>query len=89
VDADTANISSWFINRFRKLRESAFTNPLSYFHRYAEIPLEAAEERAHEIWNTINLPNLEANILPTRSRANLVLRKGRDHKVESVLLRKI
>ena len=89
VDADTDNISDWFINRFRQLRESAFTNPVSYFHRYAEMPLEQAEARAHEIWNTINLPNLEANILPTQSRANLVLRKGKSHKVDSVLLRKI
>jgi type I pantothenate kinase len=89
VDAETENISSWFLNRFHELRESAFTNPASYFHRYAEMPLEDALARAHEIWNTINLPNLTENILPTRSRATLVLRKGDKHAVESVLLRKL
>ena len=89
VDAETENISSWFLNRFHELRESAFTNPASYFHRYAEMPLEDALARAHEIWNTINLPNLTENILPTRSRATLVLRKGNKHAVESVLLRKL
>jgi type I pantothenate kinase len=89
VDAETKNISKWFLNRFYELRESAFTNPESYFHRYAKMPIEKALERANEIWDTINLPNLIENILPTRSRATLVLRKGDQHAVESVLLRKL
>lgn len=89
VDAETSNISEWFLNRFYELRESAFTNPESYFHRYAKMPIEKALERANEIWDTINLPNLIENILPTRSRATLVLRKGDQHAVESVLLRKL
>jgi type I pantothenate kinase len=89
VDAETSNITKWFINRFEKLRESAFTNPASYFHRYAEMPFEKALDRANEIWSTINLPNLIENILPTRSRATLVLKKGDNHTVETVLLRKL
>lgn len=89
VDAQVSDITRWFLNRFYQLRESAFTNPESYFHRYAEVPLERALERAEEIWQTINLPNLTENILPTRSRATLVLKKGTNHAVESVLLRKL
>jgi type I pantothenate kinase len=89
VDADTENVTQWFLNRFRKLRESAFTNPASYFHRYAEMEEAKALARAEEIWATINLPNLVANIAPTRSRATLVLKKGANHAVESVLLRKL
>jgi type I pantothenate kinase len=89
VDADTRNISQWFIDRFEKLRDTAFTNPASYFHRYAEMPYEKALERANEIWATINLPNLIENILPTRSRATLVLHKGSEHAVERVLMRKL
>ena len=89
VDAETKNISKWFLNRFHALRESAFTNPESYFHRYAEMPLDKALARATEIWENINLPNLTENILPTRSRATLVLKKGDNHRVESVLLRKL
>ena len=89
VDAETQNISKWFLNRFHALRESAFTDPESYFHRYAEMPIEQALARATEIWETINLPNLIENILPTRSRATLVLKKGDNHRVESVLLRKL
>ena len=88
VDADVESVTSWFIGRFEQLREGAFTNPKSYFHRYAEMPFEQALARANEIWRTINLPNLIENIQPTRSRATLVLQKGSDHVVQSVLLRK-
>lgn len=89
VDASTENVTQWFLNRFRKLRNSAFTNPASYFHRYAEMEEGKALARAEEIWATINLPNLVENIAPTRSRATLVLKKGANHAVESVLLRKL
>jgi len=89
VDADTDYITEWFLHRFEKLRESAFTNPASYFHRYASVPFDAALDTAKFIWSSINLPNLRENILPTRSRATLVLRKGENHRVESVLLRKL
>jgi type I pantothenate kinase len=88
VDADVESVTQWFIGRFEQLREGAFTNPKSYFHRYAEMPFEEALARANEIWRTINLPNLIENIQPTRSRATLVLQKGSDHVVQSVLLRK-
>jgi len=89
VDAETSNIAQWFIERFEKLRDTAFTNPASYFHQYAEMPYNKALARANEIWATINLPNLQENILPTRSRATLVLHKGTKHAVERVLMRKL
>ena len=88
VDAEVENVTKWFLGRFEQLRAGAFTNPKSYFHRYAEMPFEKALDRANEIWRTINLPNLIENIQPTRSRATLVLQKGSEHAVESVLLRK-
>lgn len=88
VDADVENVTKWFLGRFEQLRDGAFTNPKSYFHRYAEMPFEQALARANEIWRTINLPNLVENIQPTRSRATLVLQKGANHAVQSVLLRK-
>ena len=88
VDAEVEHVTKWFLGRFEQLRAGAFTNPKSYFHRYAEMSFEQALARAQEIWRTINLPNLTENIQPTRSRATLVLRKGSDHAVETVLLRK-
>lgn len=89
VDARTADIAAWYEERFLRLQRGAFTNPHSYFHRYASLTEEQARQRAREIWGSINEPNLRQNVLPTRPRASLVLRKGRDHAVTNVLLRKV
>jgi type I pantothenate kinase len=89
VDAPTEEIENWYLARFKQLRDSAFQNPASYFHRYAQMEETAALDRAKEIWQTINLPNLLENIISTKSRATLVLQKGIKHRVERVLLRKI
>ncbi len=88
VDADTEDIKAWYLDRFKKLRAGAFTNPKSYFHRYAEMEPEDALATAEGFWDTINLPNLTENIEPTLSRATLVLQKGSKHAVKKVLLRK-
>lgn len=89
IDADPAVIEQWYVERFLRLRTTAFRDPGAYFHRYASLSLEAAQARALEIWRTINLKNLEDNILPTRQRARLILRKGADHRIESVALRRL
>lgn len=89
VDARTADIARWYEERFLRLQRGAFTNPASFFHRFASLTEEGARERAREIWASINEPNLVQNIVPTRPRADLVLRKGPDHAVSSVLLRKV
>ena len=89
VDARTSDIANWYEQRFLSLQRGAFANPESYFHRYAALSEEEARARARAIWGSINEPNLVANILPTRARASLVLRKDADHSVSSVLLRKI
>lgn len=89
VDAATADIRRWYVERFLRLRETAFRDPASYFRRYAALDREAAVAHAEHIWETINGPNLEENIRPTRGRANLVLRKGPQHDVTRVRLRKV
>ena len=88
VDARTSDIEKWYEERFLSLQRGAFSNPLSFFHRFAELTEEQARARAAQIWASINEPNLVQNILPTRPRASLVLRKGSNHAVHSVLLRK-
>jgi type I pantothenate kinase len=89
VDARTGDIANWYVERFLSLQRGAFANPQSYFHRFASLSEEDAIARARSIWTSINEPNLLQNVLPTRARASLVLRKGSDHAVSSVLLRKI
>ncbi len=89
VDARTEVIEQWYIDRFLKLRSTAFRRPNAHFAPYADLDDAAATEVAREIWQSINLPNLVENILPTRVRASLVLRKGVDHLVEYVRMRKL
>ena len=89
VDAGTGHIRNWYVERFLRLRETAFRDPGSYFSKYAALTEEEAVAEAERIWDTINGPNLVQNILPTRSRATLVLRKDRDHSVRYVRVRKL
>ena len=89
VDARTSDIATWYEERFLSLQRGAFANPRSYFHRFASLSEQEARERSRGIWKSINEPNLVQNILPTRARASLVLRKDAQHAVDSVLLRKI
>jgi type I pantothenate kinase len=89
VDADPAHIERWYVDRFLALRHSAFSNQNSFFRVFADLTDEDAVARALGFWNEINLPDLAATVLPTRHRASLVLRKGRDHAVERVQLRKL
>jgi pantothenate kinase len=37
VDADEVSIERWYIERFRRLRDTAFRDPRSYFSRYATL----------------------------------------------------
>ncbi|WKD59554.1 type I pantothenate kinase [Corynebacterium caspium] len=89
VDAPAEVIEKWYLNRFSMLRSSQFQRPESPFFYLAKLSEEEAISIAREIWQSINLPNLIENILPTRVRASLVLTKGENHLVERVRLRKI
>jgi type I pantothenate kinase len=89
VDADEQDIRDWYVARFLRLRDTVFQDPQSYFHRYAGLDEAEARATAADIWARINGVNLRENILPTRMRAHLILRKGAQHRVEQVQLRRI
>jgi type I pantothenate kinase len=89
IDAEETDVERWYLERFLTLRETVFTDPRSYFHRYADLTEGEARSTAQEIWRTINQVNLRENIRPTRERARVVLEKGRDHAVGRVRLRRI
>jgi type I pantothenate kinase len=89
VDAALADIKKWYVERFLRLRETAFIDPASYFSQYAALTQDQAVETATHIWDSINGPNLIENVAPTRGRATLVLRKDADHSVRYVRLRKL
>jgi type I pantothenate kinase len=89
IDAEERHIEQWYVNRFLKLRETVFQDPQSFFRHYADLSEPEAVETARLIWSTINGKNLRENIEPTRTRASLIIRKGEDHRVTDVALRKI
>ncbi|MGE0060465.1 MAG: type I pantothenate kinase [Xanthobacteraceae bacterium] len=89
LDADEDVLKSWYVDRFLTLRGTAFRDPKSYFHRYSGLSDDEATETATSIWQRINLVNLHENILPTRQRADLILKKSMSHLVEQVALRRL
>ena len=89
IDAHEDALRRWYVDRFFTLRDSAFQDKRSYFHRYARLNDDETRRIANHFWDTINLVNLRENILPTRQRADLILSKEADHLVSSVSLRKL
>ena len=89
LDASEAMLLRWYVDRFLTLRSTAFSDPKSYFHRYSKLSDDEAVATATSIWTRINLINLHENVLPTRQRADLILRKGASHYIEEVALRKL
>ncbi len=89
LDAEEPVLRDWYVKRFLALRDTAFHDPRSYFHRYAVLSDDEATATAIAIWERTNRANLEDNILPTRPRATLILKKGADHVVEQVALRRL
>lgn len=89
IDADEPVLRDWYVQRFLALKDTAFRDPVSYFNRYARLTDEEATQVALSIWKSINLVNLQDNILPTRPRADLILKKGTAHLIEAVSLRRL
>ena len=89
LHAEDPVLERWYIDRFMRLRQTAFRDPKSYFRKYADLSDAEAMSVARSIWSRINLRNLHENIFPTRARASLVLTKGESHKIERVALRKL
>jgi len=89
IDADEADLRDWFMERFFRLRETAFRDPTSFFRRFSEMSKDEAGAFGQKVWETINLPNLLDNVVPTRGRADLILKKGKSHLIEEVQLRRV
>ena len=89
IDADEEDLRAWFMERFGRLRQTAFADPKSFFYRFSRMSEDEATKFGLWAWEAINLPNLIDNILPTRGRADLILKKGRSHAIEEVALRRV
>ncbi|HEX2256144.1 MAG TPA: type I pantothenate kinase [Afifellaceae bacterium] len=89
IDAEEDAVRRWYVERFMQLRETRFRDPRSYFHKYAGVGEAEARAVAEGLWERINSVNLHNNILPTRPRADLILRKDEEHAIVEVALRKL
>lgn len=89
LDADESQLEEWYMTRFNRLKETRFTDPRSYFHRYASASKEETDAFARSLWTNINLKNLRENVGPTKLRSDLILRKGKGHRITEVALRKV
>ncbi|HEP1471667.1 TPA: type I pantothenate kinase, partial [Streptococcus pyogenes] len=63
-------------------------DPHNYYAQYAQLPRSEAIAFARNVWKTVNLENLEKFIEPTRNRAELILHKSADHKIDEIYLKK-
>jgi type I pantothenate kinase len=89
IDAEEAHVEQWYVERFLTLCDTIFQDERSFFHRFSHLSPDEAIATAKGIWAEINGKNLRDNILPTRERASLILRKAEDHAVTEVALRKL
>ncbi|MEG1461795.1 MAG: type I pantothenate kinase, partial [Anaerorhabdus sp.] len=88
VDAEPELIETWYLERFEALLDLAKDDKTNYYYEYANGPREDALAFAREVWRDVNLKNLEEFILPTRSRADVVLHKTTNHAIDEISLRK-
>ena len=89
LDADERYLRQWYIDRFLSLRLAALNNKEDFFNRFSSTDIDQAKEIANSIWEKINLKNLNENILPTKYKANLILKKNINHKTNEIWLRNI
>lgn len=87
VHAEEADLRRWYVERFLRLCAAAKTTDDSFFRRFADLDESGARTVAEHVWDAINGVNLRENIVPMRSRADLILEKGSDHRVRRVSLR--
>ena len=88
IDADINNIKKWYLERFDSLLELAKTDKNNYYHRFVHMEREDVLKIAEDTWGSINLVNLKKYIEPTRNRAELILHKASDHKIDRIYLKK-
>ncbi|MGT2960624.1 type I pantothenate kinase [Streptococcus caballi] len=88
IDAENDNIEKWYLERFESLLDLAETDTKNYYHRFTNAPRQEIMQFAKDIWKSINLVNLEKYIEPTRNRAELILHKTENHKIDEIYLKK-
>lgn len=87
IDANESLIRIWFLQRFVHFLVENRNNPTSFYYSWANRTKEEALEMAEKVWQTVNLVNLREYIEPTKTKANIILHKTYEHKIDYVYLR--
>lgn len=87
IDAPEHLLRKWYINRFLKFCSKNTLYPYSHFYRYSQLSKDKIISIASQLWTDINALNLQKNILPTREKANLILKKDTNHAVNNIQLK--
>ena len=84
LDAPDELVERWFVERFVSLTRPTDAAPSDFYAQFAAMEDEDLRATAQWVWREINAPNLHLHVEPSRERADLVLHKGADHRVERV-----
>jgi type I pantothenate kinase len=82
LDAEIESVIEWFTNRFVGLTDIARETGKGFYLRFAEQSPEQLRATARWVWDTINAPNVDQHIAPTKRNADIVLTKAADHSFE-------
>lgn len=88
LDADESLLESWFMDRFHQLLVVNANSPDNFFYRWVKMPTTEADRLAHQVWRDVNLKNLHEYILPSKERADLIVKKCRDHIMTDFYIKK-
>lgn len=84
LDVDEALALEWYTRRFVDLAREARADDASFYRTWADLPEPEVRAVAAQVWEAVNGVNLREHILPSRSSAHVVVRKGPDHRVVAV-----
>ena len=88
LDADESLLESWFMDRFHQLLVVNANSPDNFFYRWVKMPTTEADRLAHQVCRDVNLKNLHEYILPSKERADLIVKKCRDHIMTDFYIKK-
>lgn len=88
VDAEFENVFKWFMDRYDRIFDKVKDDPSNFYYEMAHWTKEKQLAFAKNIWATINTPNLENYIAPTKERADIILHKGDNHYIDKIYVRR-
>ena len=84
LEAADDDAARWYLQRFQGLRAAAAQDPTAFLYPYREVPADAMDGMAMDVWRAVNLVVLEEAVRPWAHVADLVVVLGADHEAVDV-----